>query len=372
MSSKSDSVWAVGLMSGTSMDGVDAALIATDGTRVTARGPGLTLSYAPEFRKRLRSVLGEGVDPGLVATIEAELTDLHAEAVRRLLAASGRKASEIAVIGFHGHTVHHAPALGVTRQIGNGDSLARQIGAAVVTDFRSADVAAGGEGAPLAPLYHLALSADVPRPVAVLNLGGVANVTWIGEADPSAPLESIPVLAFDTGPGNALIDDWSERHTGEPIDRDGRLAASGRIDEAVLSALLDDRYFGRSPPKSLDRPSLSGLPLTRLNPGDGAATLVAFTAATVGMAAAHFPAPVKSWLVTGGGRQNPVLMKALGAMLDVPVTPVEAAGWDGDFLEAQAFALLAVRSLRGLPLSLPAVTGAREAAVGGRLHRAGG
>jgi anhydro-N-acetylmuramic acid kinase len=367
--SKDDSIWAVGLMSGTSMDGVDAALIATDGVRVTERGPGLTLPYTPDFRKRLRGVLGEGGDPDVVSAVEAELTDLHGEAIRRLLDMAKCLSSDVTIVGFHGQTIHHAPALGVTRQIGDGDRLARQVGIDVVTDFRSADVAAGGEGAPLAPLYHLALSVGVERPVAVLNLGGVANVTWIGEADPNAALESIPVLAFDTGPGNALIDDWMERHTGEPIDRDGRLASSGKIDEAVLSALLDDSYFSRTPPKSLDRPSLGGLPLMRLNPADGAATLVAFTAATVGMAAAHFPAPAKKWLVTGGGRRNPVLMKALSAVLDAPVMPVEAASWNGDFLEAEAFALLAVRSLRGLPLSLPAVTGAREAAIGGRLHR---
>jgi len=368
MSAMGDSVWAIGLMSGTSMDGVDAALIATDGTRVTARGPALTLPYPPEFRKRLRGVLGDGVDPDITAAVEAELTDAHAKAVRLLLASAQRKPEEIAVVGFHGHTVHHAPALGVTRQIGDGARLARQIGARVVTDFRAADIAAGGEGAPLAPLYHLALAANLPRPLAVLNLGGVANVTWIGESDPSAPLESIPVLAFDTGPGNALLDDWAERHTGEPIDRDGQLAASGAIDEAVLSALLDDAYYHRAPPKSLDRPSLDGLPIARMSAGDGAATLVAFTAAAVGIAAAHFPAPARRWLVTGGGRRNPTLMKALAAVLDAPVGSVEDEGWDGDALEAQAFAFLGVRALQGQPLSLPAITGAREAVPGGRVH----
>lgn len=167
-----------------------------------------------------------------------------------------------------------------------------------------------------------------------------------------------------------MLDDWAERHTGEPIDRDGRLAASGKIDDAILSALLDDGYFSRSPPKSLDRPSLEGLPVTRLAPPDGAATLAAFTAATVGIAAAHFPSPARKWLVTGGGRRNPTLMKALSVVLNAPVTTVEDVGWDGDALEAQAFAFLAVRAMQGQPLSLPAVTGAREATVGGRFHRA--
>ena len=370
MSGMAESVWAIGLMSGTSMDGIDAALIATDGTRVSARSAALTLPYTPDFRKRLRAVLGEGNDPDAVAVVEAELTDLHAKAVRLLLESAQRKPADIAIVGFHGHTVHHAPALGVTRQIGDGARLARDIGIDVVTDFRSADVAAGGEGAPLVPLYHLALADDLPRPLAVLNLGGVANVTWIGEADPKASFESIPVLAFDTGPGNALLDDWAERHTGEPIDRDGRLAASGKIDEAILSALLDDSYFSRSPPKSLDRPSLEGLPVMRLAPPEGAATLAAFTAATVGIAAAHFPASPRTWLVTGGGRHNPTLMKALSAVLNAPVATVEDVGWDGDALEAQAFAFLAVRAINGQPLSLPAITGAREATLGGCVHRA--
>ncbi|MGE5537252.1 MAG: anhydro-N-acetylmuramic acid kinase [Gemmatimonas sp.] len=365
-----ESVWAVGLMSGTSTDGVDAALIETDGVRVTARGASLTLPYAPEFRKRLRSVFGESADPAVVAEVEADLTDIHAEAVRRLLAEAGRAPADIAVVGFHGQTIHHAPAMGVTRQIGAGDRLAHAVGIDVVTDFRSADVAAGGEGAPLAPMYHLALAADLPRPLAVLNIGGVANVTWIGNADPGADLAAVPVLAFDTGPGNALLDDWAEKHTGEPIDRGGRLAAQGRVDEAILSALLDDGYYERPPPKSLDRPSLEGLPVARLSAADGAATLVAFTAATIGISAAHFPAPVRRWLVTGGGRHNPVLMRALSQVLDAPVGRVEDAGWDGDALEAQAFAFLAVRALQGLPLSLPAITGAREAVTGGKIHRA--
>jgi anhydro-N-acetylmuramic acid kinase len=358
-------------MSGTSTDGVDAALIETEGTRVTARGPALTLPYAPEFRKRLRAVFGDSADPAQVALVEAELTDIHAEAVRRVLDAAGRTPGDIAVVGFHGQTVHHAPALGVTRQIGDGARLARTVGIDVVTDFRSADMAAGGEGAPLAPLFHLALSADLPRPLAILNVGGVANVTWIGPADPSAPFEAIPVLAFDTGPGNALLDDWAEKHTGEPIDRGGKLAGQGRVNEAVLSALLDDGYYERSPPKSLDRPSLEGLPVARLSAADGAATLVAFTAATVGISAAHLPQAPKRWLITGGGRHNPVLMSALRQILDSPVASVEDAGWDGDALEAQAFAFLAVRALQRLPLSLPAITGAREAVTGGKIHRAG-
>ncbi|HET9149657.1 MAG TPA: anhydro-N-acetylmuramic acid kinase, partial [Alphaproteobacteria bacterium] len=177
MENTRETMWAVGLMSGTSMDGVDAALIATDGVRIAARGPALTLTYAPEFRKSLRGILGEAAAPAALAAVEAELTDAHVQAVRRLLSSAGRKAADVEVVGFHGHTVHHAPKLGITKQIGDGARLAGDVGIDVVTDFRSADVAAGGEGAPLAPLYHLALAAELPRPVAVLNVGGVANVT---------------------------------------------------------------------------------------------------------------------------------------------------------------------------------------------------
>lgn len=353
-------LWALGLMSGTSLDGVDAALVRTDGVRVLEFGPFRTEPYEAAFRERLRGVLG---GKGDVAGVERELTEIHAAAVRALLREAGRKKAD--VIGFHGHTILHAPEARRTWQIGDGALLARATSIDVVHDFRSADVAAGGEGAPLAPVYHAALAAGLEQPVAVLNIGGVANVTWIGGT------AAEPVLiAFDTGPGNALIDDWVRRHGGRLYDEDGALAAAGSADRAALARLLDHGYFGRRPPKSLDRDAFSIEPMAHLPAADGAATLTAFTAQAVARATAHFPAPPKRWLVTGGGRHNKTMMAALAAAVAGTVEPVETARWNGDGLEAQAFAYLAVRSLRGLPLSFPGTTGVGRPLPGGVLRRA--
>jgi anhydro-N-acetylmuramic acid kinase len=349
---------ALGLMSGTSMDGIDVAALATDGERRVAAGPALTVPYPPEFRERLRGALGGS---GPVPAVEAELTRLHAAAVGEFR--RRHPAAEVDLVGFHGHTVLHRPREHRTWQIGDGALLARLTGLDVVGDFRSADVAAGGEGAPLAPLYHAALAAARAKPLAVLNLGGVGNVTWIGEG-------ADDILAFDTGPGNALIDDWARRHTGQAADYDGALAGAGRTSAAHVARFLDHPYFARRPPKSLDRDDFHDWLPEGLGPADGAATLTEMTAAAVAAASRHFPAPARVWLVCGGGRHNPALMTVLARRLGAPVRPVEAAGWDGDALEAQAFAYLAVRSIRGLPLSLPATTGAPHPVCGGRLFRA--
>jgi anhydro-N-acetylmuramic acid kinase len=280
--------------------------------------------------------------------------------VRRLLSESGHAPADIDVIGFHGHTILHQPRRGVTVQIGDGELLAELTGIEVVDDFRSRDVAAGGEGAPFVPLFHAALAAALPRPVAILNVGGVANVTWIGpEGDP---------IAFDTGPGNALIDDWTRSRTGRAFDEDGRLAARGRVDETLLAALLRNPYFARRPPKSLDRDDFDLRLLGHLGAEDGAATLTAFTARAAALSVRFLPAKPLRWLVTGGGRKNASLMAMLARDLAADVAPVEAVGWNGDALEAQAFAYLAVRSLKGLPLSLPTTTGVRSPQTGGRRH----
>lgn len=355
-----DDVWALGLMSGTSLDGVDAALVRTDGLRVLECGPFRTEPYAAVFRERLRAVLG---GKGDVAGVERDLTELHAAAAKALLHETGTR--QVALIGFHGHTILHAPEARRTWQIGDGALLARRMGIDVVHDFRAADVASGGEGAPLAPIYHAALAAELERPLAVLNIGGVANVTWIG-GTPAAP----ELIAFDTGPGNALVDDWVRRHDGRLYDADGALAAAGHVDAAVLARLLDHDYFARRPPKSLDRNAFSSAPVAGLSAADGAATLTAFTARAVARAAAHFPAPPRRWLVTGGGRHNRALMAALAEAVSGTVESVEAAGWNGDGLEAQAFAYLAVRSVRGLPLSFPGTTGVARPMAGGVLRRA--
>ncbi|MBV8169653.1 MAG: anhydro-N-acetylmuramic acid kinase [Alphaproteobacteria bacterium] len=352
---------AIGLMSGTSLDGIDAALIETDGERVFATGAALTAPYAPALRERVRALLG-GAPPDRVAPVEADLTDAHAAAVEALLARSGTPKSAIGVVGFHGHTIDHAPAEGRTWQIGDGARLARALGLTVVADFRSADVAAGGEGAPLAPLFHAALAHGLERPLAVLNLGGVGNVTWIGPGDGADG----DLLAFDTGPGNALLDDWVRRHTGALYDADGATARAGQVRPAVVDALLAHPYFARRPPKSLDRNTFAALALDGLSVADGAATLVACTAATVAAARDPMPAAPARWIVCGGGRRNPAIMDALRSRLGVAVDPAEAVGWDGDALEAQAFGFLAVRALRGLPLSVPGTTGVRVPTPGGR------
>lgn len=345
-------------MSGTSLDGVDAAWLETDGVTVTAFGPSLTLPYDDELRADLRAILDLAPtlaedDPRLRSAVE-RLTDYHAQAVEDLEA-------EADLIGFHGQTILHQPHNRRTWQVGDAAGLARRLGIPVACDFRSADVAAGGQGAPLVPVYHAALAAELPKPLAVLNIGGVANVTWIGRDG--------DLLAFDTGPGNGPLDDWVFRHTGQRFDHGGALASSGWADQVVLGRLMSHDYFRRPAPKSLDRldfaATLAGSGLDVLSPPDGAATLVAFTAASV--AASVFPAPPTRWLVCGGGRLNPSIMAALRAVLAVPVDPVEAEGWDGDALEAQCFGFLAARVAAGLPLSFPTTTGVPEPMGGGRI-----
>ncbi len=346
---------AIGLMSGTSMDGIDAALIRTDGRLRVETGAWLTRPYEPAFRDRLRAVLGQRGD---VAGLGRDLTDQHADAVRALIEAVGIAPAEVDVIGFHGQTILHMPEQRLTVQIGDGQRLADMTGIAVVNDFRAADVLAGGQGAPFAPLYHAALAGGVEKPVAVLNLGGVGNVTWIGRDG--------QILAFDTGPGNALIDDWILERTGNPVDLDGQIAAVGQVHEPLLALLMDQPYFARTPPKSLDRGAFGRSQIATLSTSDGAATLVAFTARSVARALDHLPeAPIR-WLVTGGGRRNPTLMAALRREVGAAVEAVEEVGWQGDSLEAQAFAYLAVRSQAGLPLSLPTTTGVPEPMPGGR------
>jgi len=344
-------------MSGTSLDGVDAAWLETDGHRVSAFGPSLTLPYDTELRRDLRTILDLAPtlsvdDPRLVSAVK-RLTEYHARAVLEL-----REPADL--IGFHGQTILHQPDKGRTWQIGDATLLARRTGLPVAHDFRSADVAAGGQGAPLAPVYHAALADALPKPLAVLNIGGVANVTWIG-CDGS-------LLAFDTGPGNGPLDDWVARHTGNPFDRDGTLAADGHIHDDVLGRLLLHPYFSRAAPKSLDRlefsAALEASELHTLSPADGAATLVAFTVAAV--ARAWLPAPPLRWLVCGGGRHNTTLIRGLRAALRAPVEAAEVDGWNGDALEAQCFGFLAVRAAAGLPLSFPGTTGVSGPTAGGQ------
>ena len=362
MSALDEPVLALGLKSGTSIDGVDAALLRTDGRSVVEACGALTVPYDDAVRSALREAIDQAEMMPNVKSVERAMTLAHASAVAALLRQQDMLPEEVSLIGFHGQTLLHRPEAGVTWQIGDGAMLAVATEIDVVSDFRTADMEAGGEGAPLAPAFHAALAADLEKPLAVLNIGGVANVTWIG---PDGAL-----IAFDTGPGNAMLDDWCFAHTGERYDADGHLAASGRTDPETLRQLLDNPYFERRPPKSLDRNDFSSQPVEGMSVADGAATLASFTVHAIARAADHFPQPVARWLVTGGGRHNAVLMAWLSELLAVPVDPVETVGWEGDALEAQAFAYLAVRSRRGLPLTFPTTTRAPRPLTGGRFDPA--
>jgi anhydro-N-acetylmuramic acid kinase len=360
---------AIGLMSGTSLDGVDVALIETDGERVGRFGPRSYHAYADAERALLRRALADAVPltdrasrPGVLAQAEQFVTRVHAEAVERFIAANGIARKTIDVVGFHGQTILHRPDAALTVQIGDGAWLAQRLGVPVVFDFRAADVAAGGQGAPLVPVFHRALVHDLDRsgPVAVLNVGGVANVTYLdGSRDP---------VACDTGPGNALIDDFMRVRTGEALDRDGAGAATGRIDQDFIARVLDDPFFASPCPKSLDRNAFANLQLPALSIADGAATLTALTAAAVARIVPHLPQPPRGWIVAGGGSRNRTLMRMLAERLaPASIETADDVGWSADALEAQAFAYLAVRRLRGLPITFPTTTGAPRPMTGGVL-----
>jgi len=391
----SNTMRAIGLMSGTSMDGIDVALIETDGEARLYRGPASTVGYAQEFRQALAQAVAEAqrlVDrrarPGCLREVERKLTEQHADAVVQFLARQGLSAAAIDVIGFHGQTVLHKTVVvrgamvdhpkavldtpsvspiththAFTVQLGDGALLAQRTGIDVVYDLRAADAAAGGEGAPLAPVYHRALAQKLPeRPVAILNIGGVANVTWIGRCG--------ELIAFDTGPGNALIDDWMLRRHGSPHDEGGALASRGRVHDDRLRHYLRHSYFGAPPPKSLDRNAFLLELVDHLAPEDGAATLTAFTAASIAAARAHFPEQPQLWVISGGGRRNRTLMAMIAERVENAVIPAEAAGMDGDAVEAEAWAYLAVRSLKGLPITFPGTTGVPKPLTGGVLAKA--
>jgi anhydro-N-acetylmuramic acid kinase len=361
---KAGPIWALGAMSGTSLDGVDAAMVLTDGETIAEFGPHAYRPMSEAERAAIRAAFGRWPgDPGVEAAAEV-IERAHAELLSRFSGAD--------VVGFHGQTLAHDPGQRGTHQCGNGALLAELLGTAVVWDFRSADVAMGGQGAPLAPFFHFACAkwAGATDPVAFLNLGGVGNLTWV---DPSCPTPETPgaLLAFDTGPANAPINDLMQSRLGRAQDEGGTLAASGRVDEAAVARFLDHPYFFKMPPKSLDRNEFHAAlqAVDAHSPPDAAATLTAIAAASVARGAEHFPSPVTRLLVTGGGRHNGAMMRELATRLSCPVEPIEAAGLNGDMLEAQAFAYLAVRVMRGLPTSCPTTTGVPAAVGGGQISR---
>ena len=427
-------VTAIGAISGTSMDGIDVALIRSDGRSRVETGPGATFPYPAEVSAALRDVIR---DPqralGPLEALEAAVTDAHVAAIEAFLLRFAVDRRAVTLVGMHGQTVLHRPRERFTRQLCDGRRAATALRIDVVNDFRAADVAAGGEGAPLVPLYHAAMSATLERPLTLLNWGGVGNVTYLGADGEIVAFDTGPanaliddfvarrrglshdeggalaaagkadqalvanfmsdafferplmilnwggvgnvtylgaggeIIAFDTGPANALIDDFVRRRRGLSHDEGGALAAAGRVDQAALAALMSDPYFDAPPPKSLDRNHFHALAreVERLGDADGAATLAAFTIEATAAALRHFGDEPQRWLVCGGGRRNLTLMQALGARLGVRIEPIEAIGYDGDVIEAQCFAYLALRSRRGLPLSLPTTTGAPRPMPGG-------
>ena len=385
---------ALGLMSGTSMDGIDVALIETDGEDRVERGPAMTFPYTEELRQLLRAAVvdasymkSRNERPGSVPHADRELTEVHGAAVSHFLRKRGIDRKSIDVIGFHGHTVLHRSVshsyVGTTEpravldtprvvpfvvegmltiQLGLGEMLAELTRCPVVYDLRAADVEAGGQGAPLVPVYHRALAAKIPqRPLAIVNIGGVANVTWIGRDD--------RLVAFDTGPGNALIDDWVRLKTGLNFDDGGALAARGRADDMVVAKYLSDPYFHLLAPKSLDRNAFNLDLVSGLAPEDGAATLSEVTARSIAGSVSLFPALPQLWVICGGGRRNKTLMAKIAGLVENAVVPAEAVGFNGDSLEAEAWAYLAVRSLRGLPISFPDTTGVAHPLTGGVLAK---
>jgi anhydro-N-acetylmuramic acid kinase len=351
---------ALGLMSGTSVDGIDVAVIETDGEQIASVGPSATIAYPDETRRLIRAAFGMETTNDATRAAERAVTDAHIEAVRHAVAKHGIALSSLEVVGFHGQTITHRPERQFTWQIGDGAALATALGVKVVNDLRQADVAAGGQGAPLVPVYHAALARGLRRPLAVVNIGGVANVTWVG-ADGT-------LLAFDTGPGNAPIDDWCVRRAGARFDRDGALAAAGKVDRVRLERFGEHLFFGRRPPKSLDRGDFNDSWAEGLGVADGAATLTRGTARAIALAARHFPEPATQWIISGGGARNPTLLRAIAEETQARVLTADSLGWDGDAIEAQAFGFLAVRSLRGLPLTFPTTTGVARPQTGGRLH----
>ncbi|WPE20152.1 anhydro-N-acetylmuramic acid kinase [Shinella zoogloeoides] len=367
---------AIGLMSGTSLDGIDVALLRTDGEAVVERGPSMGRSYDVAFRRRLQGALetakmiGErGERPGDLDEIERELTLRHAEAVRAFLTENDLRPDDIDVIGFHGQTVLHRPNQGLTVQLGDGDLLARETGIDVVYDMRANDMAHGGQGAPLIPAYHAALAAGLSRAsgeaVVFVNIGGISNITFVGSGS--------EIVAYDSGPGNTLIDQWVEAHAGIPYDQGGLIASEGRVDAGLVERYLGHVFFTDKVRRSLDRNDFRPPQGAEASLEDGARTLAHVTAAAILRSARHLPERPKLYVVCGGGRLNPVIMDDLAALAGsegAAVVAAEAVDLNGDSMEAEAWAYLAVRSLRGLPLTFPGTTGVTAPVTGGLLRKA--
>ena len=366
-------ICAIGLMSGTSMDGIDVAALKSDGETISEIGPGIFVPYASAFRRKLegalevaKSIRRREERPGNLAEIEREITEHHAAAVEAFLASAPAGWEKPEVIGFHGQTVLHRPQIGLTVQLGDGPMLASRTRLPVIYDMRANDMVLGGQGAPLVPAYHAALARSLPPalagryPIVFVNIGGISNITFV-------PATGDPI-AFDTGPGNTLIDQWVAAHGGVPFDADGAIAVEGHVVGTVVRRYLENPFFDRPGPKSLDRNDFTLDAASGLELADGARTLAAVTAKAILKAVEHLPERPKLWILCGGGRKNPHIVADMKAGAgDAEVVLAEDAGLRGDFTEAEAWAFLAVRSRRGLPLTWPTTTGTMHPAPGGVL-----
>lgn len=361
---------AIGLMSGTSMDGIDIALLHTDGGSRVERGAFLGIPYENAFRQRLKQALEDARvarfrddRPGCLLSVEDELTRRHAEAVEKFLQVNGLSASEIDVIGFHGQTVLHRPEQRLTIQLGDGQCLADLTRIPVVFDMRANDMAHGGQGAPLVPAYHAALAEGLQLPewpVCFVNIGGISNLTFIGTDG--------EIVAYDSGPGNSLIDQWVDANAGVPYDQGGLIASEGQIDHDLAGTYLSQPFFTDKRRRSLDRNDFLPPAGHQVELADGARTLAYVAAASIIQSSKHLPEPPGLYVVCGGGRLNEVLMadlRELAGERDARVATAEEAGLDGDAMEAEAWAYLAVRSMKGLPLTFPGTTGVPSPMKGG-------
>lgn len=363
---------AIGLMSGTSMDGIDAALVRTDGEEIVERSAMGFYPYSNAAQNLLKQALEDAKsldarDQRIGCLEEAEhlITNLHIEAVNAFLKDNNLAASQIDVLGFHGQTILHRPDEALTVQLGDGERLAKATGIDVVYDMRANDMKYGGQGAPLVPIYHKALAASLlseymeKLPVVFVNIGGISNITYIGEE----------LIAFDTGPGNALIDQWVQAQAGIPYDQGGMIAAEGNINIKLANQYLESPYFDKELPKSLDRNDFLPPNSNQASVEDGARTLAYISAAAIMKSVQHLPDIPKLWILCGGGRHNPHIvsdMQKLAKETNSTVIKAEEAGFDGDAMEAEGWGYLAVRNLKELPLTFPKTTGCKMPVTGGK------
>ena len=355
----------LGLMSGTSQDGIDVGIIETNGDKIYDIGPSLSFPYSDIFRKKLRKIINNAVNSSLPSNnnqVSVELSQLHIKAIGKLIDSLSldNKYKNPDIIGFHGHTIIHLPEKSLTQQIGDSKYIANKLNIPVVGDFRLNDVLNGGQGAPLVPIFHKAMIQNEISPIAIINIGGISNITWIDNSNNK-------LIAFDMGPGNCLLDDWVVKHTDEKYDRDGIFSYSGIVNDKWVSKMMKNNFFLKLYPKSIDRSYFTSRGLSTLNFEDGAATLISLTVKSILAGINQCPRLPKYIYLSGGGRKNKTLIRELKKNCSCEILMIDEIDWDGDMLEANAFAFLAVRTLKGFPLTYPQTTGVRTPMLGGKV-----